>query len=111
MVWGRHLFRYLHFGIQLAESGRIQDYMVANPYWEEMRPMTSLVWEDYERRFRPTYIHVRTYFHAERAGMLALLTAHQHCSADGSISQGSCQTNGSGKLGPQSSPFLWLMGC
>jgi len=57
-----HSLRYLHFGIQLAESGRIQDYMVANPYWEEMRPMTSLVWEDYERRFRPTYIHLMDQF-------------------------------------------------
>jgi hypothetical protein len=54
--------RYLHFGIQLFETGRIEDYLVANPYWEEVRPMTSLLWEDYERRFRPTYLHLMERF-------------------------------------------------
>jgi hypothetical protein len=54
--------RYLHFGIQLFETGRIEDYLVANPYWEEVRPMTSLLWEDYHRRFRPTYLHLMERF-------------------------------------------------
>ncbi len=64
--------RYLHFGIQLFETGAIQDYLVANQYWEQVRVMTSVDWEDYESCFRPTYLDVRTHLEAPLLGCQCL---------------------------------------
>jgi len=50
-----HGLRYLHYGLQLAENGRITDFTAGNVHWLEVMRNPSQNWDDYERAYRPIY--------------------------------------------------------
>lgn len=57
-----HVFRILHYGIQLASSNRIYDYTIANYYFEEIFKMKTIDWFDYYNRFKRDYNQLHSKF-------------------------------------------------
>lgn len=57
-----HSLRILTFGIQLAETGAIQDFQAANQHWWEIYTNPSETWEDYLKIYRPVYNGLCTKF-------------------------------------------------
>lgn len=54
-----HSLRFLHFGLQIVEHGKIVDYACANDYWHELKDDACEEWSHYEKRWRPLYLETR----------------------------------------------------
>lgn len=57
-----HSFRILDFGIQIATTGKINDYGSQNSLFKEIMRNTSEVWEDYQSLYKEKYNHLSTVF-------------------------------------------------
>eukprot|EP01124_Arcella_intermedia_P006836 TRINITY_DN14131_c0_g1_i1.p1 TRINITY_DN14131_c0_g1~~TRINITY_DN14131_c0_g1_i1.p1 ORF type:complete len:651 (-),score=166.09 TRINITY_DN14131_c0_g1_i1:9-1961(-) len=50
-----HGLRWLMFGEQIIETGRIEDFTLGNNYWNEVTQDPAKEWGHYEAKFRPLY--------------------------------------------------------
>lgn len=47
--------RIIHYGIQIAATGRIQNYHVLHDQFLEIMTDPSVDWETYQERWKPMY--------------------------------------------------------
>ena len=59
-----HSLRILDFGIQVAEKGRIENYGSMNTIYKEILEMESVIWDDYDKKYRELYNSMKTRFKA-----------------------------------------------
>lgn len=57
-----HSLRILTFAIQIAETGRINDYSAANHYWFEIVGNPQYEWSPYEEKYKSIYNELATKF-------------------------------------------------
>lgn len=57
-----HSLRILNFGIQIASTGRINDYGAANHYWFEILESGWYDWAPFKEKYQPVYNQLATEF-------------------------------------------------
>lgn len=57
-----HSLRILNFGIQIASTGRINDYTAANKYWNELKEEGDKDWSYFKGKYQPIYNSLATEF-------------------------------------------------
>lgn len=55
-----HSLRILYFAIQIARTGKIEDYSCANYLWQKIEAIDN--WVELDKTFRPLYNKLRTEF-------------------------------------------------
>jgi len=50
-----HSIREIMFAIQIAESGRITNFAIANSLWAEVKAETSTNWNYYHEKYKPIW--------------------------------------------------------
>ncbi len=57
-----HSLRILNFGIQIAKTGKIEDYEAANHYWFAIRDAQKYDWDYFKEKYQPEYNRLATEF-------------------------------------------------
>ena len=57
-----HSLRILNFGIQIGETGAIQDSSAANNYWVEIQQAQQYNWDYFKEKYQPIYNQLATEF-------------------------------------------------
>eukprot|EP01119_Soliformovum_irregulare_P009935 TRINITY_DN2395_c0_g1_i2.p1 TRINITY_DN2395_c0_g1~~TRINITY_DN2395_c0_g1_i2.p1 ORF type:complete len:116 (+),score=29.97 TRINITY_DN2395_c0_g1_i2:429-776(+) len=57
-----HSLRILIFGIQIAQTGRIEDYSAANELWKEIKNVPSDDWAEFHARYKKVWNQLKTEF-------------------------------------------------